>query len=111
MTAGPRTPLPESSRLESWLCRSGPLRGHGARGRPGRVQDAVTLRDLALTAPYMHDGSLATIEAVIDFYNQGGRPNPHLDREIRPLKLTDDEKRTLAAFLRALAGQPDPRQP
>jgi cytochrome c peroxidase len=63
-----------------------------------------TLREIARTAPYMHDGSLATLEAVIEFYDGGGRTNPSLDSEIRPLRLTDTEKTQLAAFLRALAG-------
>ena len=56
------------------------------------------------TAPYMHDGSLATLEDVIEFYNRGGQRNPHLDREIRPLNLTAAEKKALVAFLEALSG-------
>jgi cytochrome c peroxidase len=64
-----------------------------------------TLRELPKTAPYMHDGSLATIEDVIDFYSDGGRNNPNLDTEIRPLNLTAEEKQSLAAFLRALEGK------
>lgn len=63
-----------------------------------------TLRDVERTAPYMHDGSLATLEDVIDFYAAGGRPSPHLDREIRPLRLGPEEKRALIAYLRALTG-------
>ncbi|MBL8294948.1 MAG: c-type cytochrome [Bryobacterales bacterium] len=63
-----------------------------------------TLREITRTAPYMHDGSLPTLEEVIDFYDQGGRPNPHLDPELRPLRLTPEEKTALAAFLGALAG-------
>jgi cytochrome c peroxidase len=63
-----------------------------------------TLREVERTAPYMHDGSLATLEAVIDFYDRGGHPNPHLDREIRPLRLTEPEKQALAAFLHAISG-------
>ena len=63
-----------------------------------------TLRDLTLSAPYMHDGSLATLEDVIDFYDRGGRPNPNLSPEIRPLQLSGDEKQHLVAFLRALTG-------
>jgi cytochrome c peroxidase len=63
-----------------------------------------TLREIAHTAPYMHDGSLSTLEDVVDFYDRGGRPNPALDPEIRPLKLADDEKRALVSFLRALNG-------
>lgn len=63
-----------------------------------------TLRDVERTAPYMHDGSIPTLGGVIDFYAMGGRPNPHLDREIRPLKLSAEEKHALIAFLRSLTG-------
>jgi cytochrome c peroxidase len=61
--------------------------------------------EIARTAPYMHDGSLATLEDVIDFYSEGGRANPYLDAEIRPRNFTLEEKRALAAFLRSLSGQ------
>ncbi len=64
-----------------------------------------TLREIARTAPYMHDGSLATLEDVIEFYDRGGNFNPYLDAELRPLHLTDLEKGALIAFLRALSGQ------
>jgi cytochrome c peroxidase len=57
------------------------------------------------TAPYMHDGGLPTLEAVIDFYDGGGLPNPALSARIRPIQLTSDEKAALIAFLRALAGE------
>ena len=63
-----------------------------------------TLREVARTAPYMHDGSLSTLEDVIEFYDRGGRRNPALDSEIRPLHLTATEKRQLVALLRALSG-------
>jgi cytochrome c peroxidase len=63
-----------------------------------------TLREVARSAPYMHDGSLATLEAVVDFYSDGGRPNPHLDPEIRPLHFSAEEKQILIAFLRSLSG-------
>jgi len=63
-----------------------------------------TLREVARTAPYMHDGSLKTLEDVIEFYNGGGRKNPDLDREIRPRRLTGSEKGELLAFLRSLSG-------
>lgn len=63
-----------------------------------------TLRGIAERAPYMHDGSLATLEDVIEHYDRGGIANPHLDEEIRPLHLTAPEKRALAAFLGALTG-------
>jgi cytochrome c peroxidase len=63
-----------------------------------------SLRDVARTAPYMHDGSLRTLEDVVDFYDRGGHINPHLDHEVRPLALSSDDKRDLVAFLRALTG-------
>ena len=62
------------------------------------------LRNVALTAPYMHDGSLPTLEAVVDFYDQGGFEHPEQDERIRPLGLSDAEKADLVAFLRALTG-------
>lgn len=63
-----------------------------------------TLREVARTAPYMHDGSLQTLEEVIEFYHRGGNPNPHLDPELRPLRLTPEEKQALLAFLQSLSG-------
>ena len=63
-----------------------------------------TLREVALTAPYMHDGSLATLEAVVEFYDQGGRQNRNLFPTIRPLGLTAEEKQALVKFLDALSG-------
>jgi cytochrome c peroxidase len=61
-----------------------------------------TLRNVAVTAPYMHDGSLQTLEEVVDLYNKGGESNPFLDSGIRPLNLTDQEKADLLAFLKSL---------
>ena len=62
------------------------------------------LRNVALTAPYMHDGSLATLREVVDFYDAGGAPNELLDPAIRPLHLSDTEKDDLVAFLESLTG-------
>ena len=62
------------------------------------------LRNVALTAPYMHNGSLRTLEEVIDFYNQGGYANPGLDARLKPLGLTPDEKQQLVLFLESLTG-------
>jgi cytochrome c peroxidase len=64
-----------------------------------------TLREVARTAPYMHDGSLATLEDVVDFYNRGGNPNPYLDPILEPLDLSPVEKEDLVVFLRALTGR------
>jgi cytochrome c peroxidase len=63
-----------------------------------------TLRNVAQTAPYMHDGSLPTLEAVIDFYDHGGGELPSKSERLRPLGLQASEKAALAAFLRALDG-------
>jgi cytochrome c peroxidase len=57
------------------------------------------LRNVALTAPYMHDGSEATLRDVIELYDRGGTPNPWLDGGIRPLGLTDAEKADLVELL------------
>ena len=61
-----------------------------------------TLRNIAVTGPYMHDGSLKTLEEVVEFYDKGGVINPRLDGGIFPLKLTEQEETDLLAFLRAL---------
>lgn len=61
-----------------------------------------TLRGVKLTAPYMHNGSMKTLEEVVEFYNNGGRANPHLDPAIRPLGLSKDDLRDLVAFLKSL---------
>jgi cytochrome c peroxidase len=63
-----------------------------------------TLRNVALTAPYMHDGSLPTLRAVLLFYNRGGVPNEVLDPLIEPLGLSDAEVDDLLAFLQSLTG-------
>ena len=64
-----------------------------------------TLREVARTAPYMHDGSLPTLQDVINFYSDGGRKNPYLDEEIKPRNLTSQEKQDLLAFLQSLTGK------
>ena len=63
-----------------------------------------TLRNVALTAPYMHDGSLPTLEAVIEFYDEGGVDNPEKSPLIGRLGLDAEERAALGAFLRALTG-------
>lgn len=63
-----------------------------------------TLRNLADTAPYMHDGSEKTLKDVVHFYNVGGRKNQWLDGRIHPLGLTPSEEDDLVAFLGALNG-------
>lgn len=64
-----------------------------------------TLRDIEHTAPYMHDGSLKTLEEVVEHYNRGGIKNPYLNGRIKPLNLSDRDKSDLVAFLKALSGE------
>ena len=67
-----------------------------------------SLRSAALTAPYMHDGSLRTLAEVVAFYSRGGTPNPHRDPILKPLHLSDDDQSALVAFLQALTGTQPP---
>jgi cytochrome c peroxidase len=62
-----------------------------------------TLRGLAATAPYMHDGSLQSLQEVVEFYNRGSERNPYLDPAIAPLGLSEADIQDLVAFLRALS--------
>ncbi len=63
-----------------------------------------TLRNIAQTAPYMHDGRLQTLKEVVDFYVGGGSSNPNLDKEIKELKLNGRERADLVEFLKSLTG-------
>jgi cytochrome c peroxidase len=63
-----------------------------------------TIRNVEQTAPYMHDGSQQTLEEVVEWYNKGGHPNPYLDKDVRKLDLTDQEKADLVAFMKACTG-------
>ena len=113
------------SRGGCWRCHSGPNfsdedfhntgvgieTGSPDPGRSAVTGDAAdtgafktpTLRGLALTAPYMHDGSLATLAEVVEFYRKGGHPNPHLDPAMGPIEMTDQDAANLVAFLEALS--------
>jgi cytochrome c peroxidase len=101
-------------------CHAGPnftdeqLHNTGIAWRNGRFADAgagqgnfktPTLREVARSGPYMHDGSLTTLEQVIDYYDRGGNSNPYLDRELRPRRLSAEEKGNLALFLRSLSAR------
>jgi cytochrome c peroxidase len=65
-----------------------------------------TLRDIALTAPYMHDGSYATLQEVVEHYVRGGDAKENLSPNMKPLDLTAQEKRELVEFMRALTSAP-----
>jgi len=88
--------------------------GAAATPEPGRA--AVTgldedqgkfrtpgLRGVALTPPYMHDGSLATLEEVIEFYRRGAGPNSHVSPHLAPIVMSDTEAANLVEFLKALS--------
>ena len=64
-----------------------------------------TVRNVTLSAPYMHDGSQATLEEVVDWYDKGGHPNPYLSDKVKKLNLTKQEKADLVAFMKALTGR------
>lgn len=64
-----------------------------------------TLRDVSKTYPYMHDGSISSLEDVVDYYDKGGLKNPYLHPLIKPLGLSSDDKKALVAFLYALDGE------
>jgi cytochrome c peroxidase len=90
--------------------REGALQDEGRAAITGKAYHkgafkTPTLREVGRRGPYMHDGSLATLEDVIDFYDRGGNKNPYLDENIVPLHLSEAEKNALLAFLRTgLAG-------
>jgi cytochrome c peroxidase len=67
-----------------------------------------TLRDVAKRPPYMHDGSLKSLEEVVAFYNKGGHSNPWISAAIQPLNLTASQQADLVAFLEALTGEVAP---
>jgi cytochrome c peroxidase len=64
-----------------------------------------SLRNVAKTAPYMHDGSLKTLKDVVEFYVGGANSNPQLDPEIKPLKLSEQDRKDLVIFLESLTGE------
>ena len=64
-----------------------------------------SVRDVEHNAPYMHDGSLATLEEVVDHYDKGGIANPALDPDMKKLGLTAQEKKDVVAFMKALSGE------
>lgn len=108
-----------------WRCHTGPnfsdesfhnsgIGAFAGTPRPGRA--AITgldgdlgkfrtpgLRMLTKSAPYMHDGSLSTLEQVVDHYRRGAGPNTHLSKEMRNIKLSEQDARQLVAFLRTLS--------
>lgn len=70
-----------------------------------------TLRDITRSAPYFHNGSVATLEEAVKFMAGGGKANPHLDRFLKPAHLTDDEMGALLEFLATLECPCDVKAP
>src|SRR5690606_28806170 len=64
-----------------------------------------TIRNVAQTGPFMHDGSQKTLEEVVEWYAKGGHPNPHLSDKMKKLDLTEQDKKDLVAFMHALTGE------
>lgn len=89
------------------------LKGNQDAGRHAEVPVAVmmgafktpTLRDVALTAPYMHNGMYNTLDEVVAHYNRGGDVKDNLDPNMKPLNLTDQEQKDIVEFLKALTGE------
>jgi cytochrome c peroxidase len=67
-----------------------------------------TLRNIAKSAPYMHDGSLKTLSDVVEYYAGGGNSNPYLDKRIKDMHISGRERADLVAFLEALTGDEPP---
>lgn len=76
----------------------------GLTGDLGKFR-VPTLRNIAVTSPYMHDGSLATLSDVIDQYAKGGRGDPSADVQIKPFEISAAEKEDLLLFLNALTDE------
>jgi cytochrome c peroxidase len=88
---------------------AGSFLDEGAAAISGKPEDrgafkTPTLREIERSAPYMHDGSLASVDEVVDYYDRGGNRHALLDPELRPIGLTGSEKHALVAFLRSLSG-------
>lgn len=89
------------------------LKGNQDAGRHAQVPVAVmmgafktpTLRDVALTAPYMHNGMYKTLGEVVAHYNRGGDVKDNLDPNLKPLDLTEQEQKDIVEFLKALTGE------
>lgn len=115
-----------SGKARCVLCHGGPMLSDQSfhnlgvgmdREQPDIGREAITknprdrgrfktpsLRNVALTWPYLHDGSARSLDDVLELYDRGGVPNENLDSMMRPLRLTDREQADLKAFLESLTG-------
>ncbi|MBM4013975.1 MAG: cytochrome-c peroxidase [Planctomycetes bacterium] len=121
------------SKGKCWRCHAGPnfsdekFHNTGVGVQEGRLEPGrfavtgdpadrgafktPTLRMVAKTAPYMHDGSLASLDEVVRFYARGGNANDHLDPKMQPIEFSEAEIAGLIAFLEALSRAGDPPPP
>ncbi len=98
------------SKCHAGFTISGPVVWEGGPASEPALEDnglgghfrVPTLRNIAVTAPYMHDGRFATLEEVVDHYAKGGAPGPERSRLVRGFAISDVEKRELVEFLRSL---------
>jgi cytochrome c peroxidase len=67
-----------------------------------------TLRDIELTAPYFHDGSVGTLAGVVDYYAEGGKVQKDLSPNIKKLDLSKEEREDIVEFMRALTSDHKP---
>ncbi|MCH7879984.1 MAG: c-type cytochrome [Proteobacteria bacterium] len=81
------------------------VQSHKADGSDMGKFMTPTLRELAYTAPYMHNGMIKTLDEVVEFYNQGGGRDSNKSALMKPLKLSQAEKKDLVEFLQALSGE------
>jgi cytochrome c peroxidase len=106
-----------SEPLSCFRCHGGPnfsdsaaLKDNGLLPEGGRFK-APTLRNIAITAPYMHDGRLPKLDAVLDHYSSGGKHSPTQDELIRGFPLTPQDRADLLAFLQSLTDRELLRDP
>ena len=93
--------------VSAWMPRN-PTWDASRKRRTKKTKGAFktpTIRNVAQTAPYMHDGSQKTLEEVVEWYAKGGHPNPHLSDKIKPLKLSDEDKKDLVEFMKSVTGK------
>lgn len=90
--------------LDSVTTDEGRYRTTGIEEDKGKFK-TPTLRNIALTAPYMHDGRFKTLEEVVEHYNKGGKNHPYKDGDIFPLNLTPQQKQDIVNFLKTLTDE------
>jgi cytochrome c peroxidase len=116
-----KAPLSNQKTIFSWISMQAPVDKITRLPRPGANDQGLyeitlnpddlwryktpTLRNIAKTAPYMHNGQMHSLEEIVRFYNQGGASNAGLSLLIKPLHLNNDEINQLVAFLNSLTGE------